>query len=108
MRVSLSQMEGLLKWVLASSWSWGSPSFSSASLRALLCSCSDDEVGPESPGPASEWQDSRFWGSLWKPPRLLFRTIFGGSFRGLGAVRGGSRAFGPPSDGTGTSSAFAF
>ena len=101
--VSLSLTEGLLKRGLGSSWSCGSPSFSSASLRAFLCSCSEDEAGLGSPGAASEWRDSRFWGSLWKLLRLLFRTMFGGSFRGLGAVRGAGRALGWPPDRTATS-----
>lgn len=98
----------LLKWGLGSSWSWGSPSFSRASRRAFFCSCSEDEAGLGSPGPASEWRASQFWGSLWKLLRLLFRTMLGGSFRGLEAVRGASWALGSPPDGTGVSSALTF
>lgn len=83
------ELVGLFKWELGLSWSWGSPSFSRASLRAFLCSCSEEETRLESPEAASEWRDSQFWESLWKLLRLLLRTMLGGSFRGLGTVSGG-------------------
>lgn len=77
----------MLRWRPGASWSWGSPSFSSASLRAFLCSCSEEGPRPDSPEAASVWRDSQFWGWLWKLLRLLFKTMLGGSFRGFGAAR---------------------